>query len=558
MANLGELFIQLGVIGDIKPLEDALNKAKEQIALTQTQVKLDNARAKALEKIRQATTRADKQRIAKAYQTEKQLIMQKAQEAGINRQITAHKALGQTVGKVATGFAAFIGAVTAAAVAMNKLTNDLVQSNQAFLNLTRTSDIALSTFQKWDNVGKMFGVQNAAQQIEGLNQRLFELRLTGQGARGFQLAGINPAGDAESVLEQLRSRVSGMSDTSASYLLQQMGLDPQMLHLLRLGREKFEALGQTVRKYQLTPEQSKNIQQMNVQLQIAAIKLQYLKDRAVLALMPAWVELVKSFVRVTEMLARVGKRIGEFSIKWRSLIGVFALGLSRIKNIQLFFKGISTALSSCITKIPIFGRLFVALGGTVAKALIPLTALYLLLDDFAVYKAGGDSVIGDFMNWKNQQGTDWNNIGQTFQSGDITQGIKDTVIKLIVTIDDFIQELARWLHVLTGLPFDKWAQSFARFMSNNTIEKARNYDYSHGQATGAAAGVPPNGYEGTLPNLSHRGIVSPATEQIINNNNNTVSSTTSNPQITQTNYIQTNQPANDIERELRFINAQFA
>lgn len=551
MANLGELFIQLGIIGDIKPLEDALNKAKEQIALTQTQVRLDNARAKALEKIRQTTTKADKQRIAKAYQTEKQLITQQAQEAGINRQITAHKALGQTVGKVATGFAAFIGAVTAAAVAMNKLTNDLVQSNQAFLNLTRTSDMALSTFQKWDNVGKMFGVENAAQQIEGLNQRLFELRLTGQGARGFQLAGINPAGDAESVLEQLRSRVAGMSDTSASYLLQQMGLDPQMLHILRLGREEFEELGQTVRKYQLTPEQSKNIQQMNVQLQIAAIKLKYLKDRAVLALMPYWVKFVQSLARVTEGLAHVGKWLTSTKLGIVSLAGT-----------------ITTVL------IPAIRALYVALSSHPIVAVITaiLGSLYLLIDDIVGYYQGKDSGIGAllylfdeidakinsidtpqwvkdllalFKNGNNFLAT-WNDIDKA-RNGDTvkTSGIQkvNTTLKYS-PLGGLLKPMTQLIDAVIGL--------------QSTIEILNRHLGKNGITTGGAVGIPANGYEGTLPDLSHRGIVPPATEQIINNNNNTISSTTSNPQITQTNYIQTNQLANDIERELRFINAQFA
>ena len=58
---------------------------------------------------------------------------------------------------------------------IDNLTQSLIQSNQAMLDLTRTTDIALGTFQKWDSIGKMLGVENAAQQLEGLNQRIFEL-----------------------------------------------------------------------------------------------------------------------------------------------------------------------------------------------------------------------------------------------------------------------------------------------------------------------------------------------------------------------------------------------
>lgn len=529
MAGLGELFIELGVFADTKELEQAEKRLTEFVKTGQ----------KAINKV--------------------------------NENIKANDNFQNKLKDVVKGVGAVIGALTAAGYALNRLTNDLVQSNQAMLNLTRTSDISLSTFQKWGSIGKMLGVNNAAQQLEGLNQRLFELRLTGQGARGFQLAGINPTGDADAVMEQLRTRVSGMSDTSASYLLREMGLDPQMLHLLRMGREEFEELGQTIKKYQLTEDQRADIQKMNIQLEIARQKLQYLKDRAILAIMPYWVRFVKVSVKIIEILARAGKAIGKFVVKWRGLIAGLAIGASKfiklervIKRLLLPFRNMQAVLLKTLRLIPQIGpglaraaAGFLRFGAVINKALLPLIAAFLILDDFAVYKSGGDSVIGDFMDWKNQQGEDWNTIGQTFQSGDTVQGLKDVVIKLIVTIDDFVQEMARWLHVLTGLPFDKWADAFAKFMSNNTIDKARNYDFSHGQATGGAAGISSNGYEGRLPALEHKNAVSPATEQAINNSsvsNNSNSTTT----LSMNNYFNTNQPAYDIERELRYVTAQFA
>ena len=207
MASLGELFIELGVVGDTQQVKEFDKKVKE---------------------------------------------LAKDMDLTLKSSVKTNEGLNS----LAKGIGVFVGAVTAAAVAVNKFTNDLVSSNQEMLNLTRTTDTALSTFQKWNGIGKMLGVENAAQQLESLNERLFELQLTGEGARGFQLAGINPLGqDAEGVLEQLRGRVAGLSDTAATYLLKQMGLDPRMLHLLRMSRSEFEALGETVRKYLLTDVQ---------------------------------------------------------------------------------------------------------------------------------------------------------------------------------------------------------------------------------------------------------------------------------------------------------------
>lgn len=284
------------------------------------------------------------------------------------------KDLNKIIGNFIKSLRRSILVISGALYAINRFTNGLIESNQQFLNLTRTSDISLSTFQKWNNIGKMLGVKNAAEQIEGLNERLFDLMLTGQGAEGFVLAGINPMGqDAEGVMEQLRNRVAGLDDTAAAYLLKQMGLDPTMLHLLRMGREEFEALGQAIKRYQLTEGQRAEIQKLNVQLQIAGIKLQYIKDRAIMALMPIWLKFVESLARVAEGLGRVVKGINDL-----------------------------------INKIPRLKEGIIALGAAFMIAFQPvwalLSAIYLLIDDVMGYFEGKDSLFGHFINmWNDMQ-----------------------------------------------------------------------------------------------------------------------------------------------------------
>lgn len=255
--SLGELFIELGVFADTKELEQFEEKVRKvNKTMQQTKEKTDKTKKSTVNFLREIRN------------------------------------IGLAVG--------------GAFYALTRLTNSLIQTNQEFLNLTRNTDIALGTFQKWNNIGRMFGIRNAAQQIASLNQRLFELKLTGEGADGFILAGINPLGqDAEGVMEQLRNRVAGLDDTAATFLLSRMGLDPTMLHLLRMTREEFEAFGKTTEKYRLTEEQSKQLQKMNAQLEIAKIKFQYLKDRAILAILP-------HCVRFMNVIANIGDIIRNF------------------------------------------------------------------------------------------------------------------------------------------------------------------------------------------------------------------------------------------------------
>ena len=497
MASIGELFVELGVVGDA-------DKVKE--------------------------------------------FNKKIQETAKNMDLTVKSAIKTNSGlkELEKGFQAFTAALKTSAIvaafkAVNNLTNSLVESNKAMLNLTRTTDIAQSTFQKWGGIGKMLGVENADQQLASLNQRLFDLKLTGEGARGFLFAGINPVGqDAEGVLEQLRARVSGMNDTMATYLLQQMGLDPQMLHLLRMSRTEFEELGETVRKYQLTPEQSKQIQQMNIQLQIAGIRLKYLKDRAILAIMPAWARFMASLARVTEGLQKVVKYVSDF--------------ISKSPSMQNALNGIAIAM----------GIIFAA-----AHPLLALFgALYLIIDDVVGYFQGKDSLVGEFLNYLDDYLKELKekfaklsfdklipqvtlDVGEVIiKTGKVTmQKLHTDALKSVFADNDIAHFFRENNH--PGL-----ADKTNALANNNplamlkllyvlgwvTTQQLKSTAAKNGTLTGGAA--PLMGYNGALPDLSPM-FITPQMQQNVRNNNSTVNNS---PSYTQNITMHTEQPADDAER----------
>lgn len=286
---------------------------------------------------------------------------------------------------------AILGAALGGAYwAMDRLTASLTKQNLAFLNLARTSSVALETYQKWATIGKIAGVSGIEQQIRSLDQRIFNLRLTGEGARGFQLAGILPT-NAEDVLNQLRNRVSGMNNTAATYLLEQMGLSPEMITLLRMGREEWEQYLEVQRKFTLTREQRKEIDSMNRQLEVAKIKLQYLKDSLLLALLPIFLKLTQALASLSTGLSKfinwldTSKSVGAGFIKF--LIGGVALATTFsliMMKLPLIIKGVTLAL----------GVLRNALRLSTLGISLLIEGLILLADDFYHYMNGGGSVIG--------------------------------------------------------------------------------------------------------------------------------------------------------------------
>lgn len=479
--SIGELFIELGVVGNPEQVEKFNKKIKET--------------AKSMDLTLKSTIKAN---------------------GGIQ--------------DLEKGFKAFTTALKTSAIigvikTIDTLTQSLVSSNQAMLDLTRTSDIALGIFQKWGSIGKMLGVNNVEQQLEGLNQRMFDLMLTGEGARGFQLAGINPVGqDAEGVLEQLRNRVSGMHDTTATYLLQQMGLDPKMLHLLRLTRQEFYGLGEAIRKYQLSPDDTKRIQAFNIQIQIAGIKLRYLKDKAIMALMPAWTQFMASLARVTEGL--------ETAVKWVTDF------ISKSPGLQSALKGVAVAL----------GIIF-----AVAHPLLAFFgALYLIIDDVMAYFNGGRSLTGAFMykldDYIQELKDKFGDLSLDKVIPQVTLDVGKVIIKAgKVSLDIAKQQIAEKVINKEGLPGPLAGPAALYGLGLGYFQKLKEIQEQSGTATGGAA--PILGYTGSLPNLDNM-FISPAMQRNISNSNTTTN--TDNRQINQNISIQSSQPVYDIQNQLAY------
>lgn len=416
--NFGELFVQLGAIGNskkVKEFADAVEKTGKAID------NFDNKQKK------------------------------------VNK--NAFK-MGQSLGKTLVNMTALVGAIAGAYWALDRLTSSLVKQNQHWLDLTRQSDIALSSYQKWGMIGKIVGIENAEQQLESLNQKLFNLRLTGEGARGFQMAGIIPT-TSEDVLEQLRSRISGMSNTSASYLLQQMGLDPRMITLLRMGRDEWEQYVALQNKFTLNEDQRRDLDKLNRQLEVARIKMRYFRDRALLAIMPVFVKFTQGIARITELLVKFLEK------SWR-VLGVLALWSLRFKAVHSFLKGISGSITTLIAKIPKFGSAFLALGKVFSRVLLPLTALFLMLDDLAVFFSGGDSLIGRVLEWGKEKG---GGIAEGFAKmfgGDILGGTSQILSTSLDALNDILQTIASLLeNIVNFFTFGL----YGKFM-NSSIGKA--------------------------------------------------------------------------------------
>lgn len=294
----------------------------------------------------------------------------------------ADKSIKSVVSSVKKIALAAVGAI----VALDRLSTSLAKNNQELINFNRQTGIGIDNLNKIAGAGMMVDVnftpEKAAQGLKSLESNLAQIRL-GQGdIAPFQMLGISPLGkNAVQVIEDLRVAIRGIDDMTAVNLIQQMGLSPEFISLLRLTREEYEELSAQANKFMLDDKQRAALQKYAIQLNLVHKEFAYLKDKFLIAVMPSLINFLKGFMAILEVVGKFGHTLKKM-IEW---IGQFKGALL----------GIGIVVLSLITRlngaIKILGfTLNLAFG----KWLAILTALYLLLEDLAVYAMGGKSLTG--------------------------------------------------------------------------------------------------------------------------------------------------------------------
>jgi len=280
--------------------------------------------------------------------------------------------------RLAVMTAAFGGAVAA----LDKFTSGTVDSSVGLQNIANQTGLAISKLQQLGQAAQLSDLsmtaEQAAQEVGNLEQRLAAIRLTGQGAESFIRFGIQPTGDAFTVLEQVREAIQGMDNAKASTLISSLGINPQFINLLRLSRKEFDELGKNVF---LSDKQNQNIIKLGTSITRLKLRIGALKDQAVAKLAPSLNKLVEDGFKwfeengdkIIDIMAGIGKGFAMFASAVSNAIGFVA-------SMRFSFEGLLTVLGLLALR---FAPVITAIGGVL-----------LVLDDLAVYARGGDSVIG--------------------------------------------------------------------------------------------------------------------------------------------------------------------
>ncbi len=242
--------------------------------------------------------------------------------------------------------AAGIAALAGLEFELVKIANEAMNAAVGFQMFGSQTGLSWKELEKWQIVAQQANVsaEAVASSVTALQRQMAEIKLGRGNIAPFQILGIDPRQDAFSVLRQLRERLKGVEPAMATNLIQQMGIDPSMIQLLRLTNNEFDKLAGTVRGMSSDQEGSfLAAKKAVVQFGLAAKYLGY------------------------DVVAK--------------LIQDFQTFLDLIRKVQIWMPGLAIA------------------AGALAVAFAPITtaivALLLVLDDLATYFRGGKSVTGE-------------------------------------------------------------------------------------------------------------------------------------------------------------------
>ena len=167
-----------------------------------------------------------------------------------------------SMGKMRMSTLATIGALGTIGTYIMGTVDQASNAAVAFQKFSNQTGLSAQELQRWQIVAKQANVSAdaVAGSVKNLQSRLATVRLTGQGIKPFQILGISPLGNAFDILTKLRARMGEVSPDVFSNLIQEMGLDPSMVNVLKLSDKEFSNFVSTARG--MTPEVENNVLKM--------------------------------------------------------------------------------------------------------------------------------------------------------------------------------------------------------------------------------------------------------------------------------------------------------
>lgn len=187
------------------------------------------------------------------------------------------KAIYELPLSVATGIIALAGLE----YELVKVTEQAMNAAVGFQMFTAQTGQSWQELQKWQIVAQQANIsaEAVASSVSAVQKNIAQIRMGQGNAAPFQLLGIAPTGSAFDVIMKARQRIREMNidRATATNIITQMGISPEMIHLVDLTDQELAKLSKTSRG--LTEEEQKGFLQAKESLtQFMLIAKQFLTD----------------------------------------------------------------------------------------------------------------------------------------------------------------------------------------------------------------------------------------------------------------------------------------
>lgn len=262
-------------------------------------------------------------------------------QLGVKAETTSLKDFTRSIGELPLDVAAAITALAGIEYELTKVAAQAIETALGFQMFSAQTGLSWKELQRWQLVAEQANVSTdaVASSVSALERNMAEIRLGRGNIAPFQMLGIGVNQNAFGVLQQLRDRIKGLNSATATNMITQMGMSPEMIRVLRLSDKEFKNFADHVHG---------------------------LSERQ-----------VEDFLQAKQTLV-------QFSQTFR----------------YMMFDVVSH-FTEAIDKSAQFKKILVGLGlvvGGLAVYFFPVTAailgLLLIMDDLAVYFTGGNSVFG--------------------------------------------------------------------------------------------------------------------------------------------------------------------
>jgi hypothetical protein len=287
---------------------------------------------------------------------------------GVDAETVKVKDFVSSIGELPVKAAAGIAALAGISLSITHMANDAMDAAAAFGAFEAQTGLSAQELQRWQNIAVQANVsaETVTSSVSSLQRQLSDIRMGRGNISPFQILGIDPRQDAFKVIDQLRARVKGMDRPTATNLISQMGLTPDMMQVLTLSDAKFKEFGRTVSG--MSPKAVQEFARLKLELTKLKLELHELMFKAIAVLLPIINPLIHTiFPAMASILSRVSGELADLTT-W--LMG---------------FKGAMVGV----------GVVVAGLALAFAPMTLGATLLYLILDDLVVWAKGGKSVFGD-------------------------------------------------------------------------------------------------------------------------------------------------------------------